>query len=223
RDLGYHEIARFPQPVQACAVDGLSASESRFEAVHPVHLTGFVGREDEIGLLLDCKNLAWKGEGQMVLISGEAGIGKSRLAVQLSECLASETHTRLRYQCSPYHSSSALYPFIDQLERAAEIKSDDPPERRLAKLEAALAPTTARVSAAAPLFAALLSIPFGKRYRPLVLSPAQQRNQMLAAILDQLDGLARQHPVLCIFEDMHWADATSLELLKLLAERLSRL
>src|SRR5262249_12739042 len=115
------------------------------------------------------------------------------------------------------------YPFIDQLERAAEIKSDDPPERRLDKLEAALAPTTARVSAAAPLFAALLSIPFGKRYRPLVLSPAQQRNQMLAAILDQLDGLARQHPVLCIFEDMHWADATSLELLKLLAERLSRL
>jgi class 3 adenylate cyclase/tetratricopeptide (TPR) repeat protein len=223
RDLGTHEVKGFPQPVRAWAVEGLSASESRFEAVHPAHLTGFVGREEEIGLLLDCKNLAWNGEGQMVLISGEAGIGKSRLAVQLGECLLSEAHTRLRYQCSPYHSSSALYPFIAQLERAAEIKPDDPPDRRLDKLEAALAKATAHVAAVAPLFAALLSIPFGERYPPLALSPAQQRNQILTAILDQLDGLAQQQPVLCIFEDMQWADATSLELLQLAAERLPRL
>jgi class 3 adenylate cyclase len=223
RDLGSHEVKGSSQPVRAWAVDGLSASEIRFEAVHPVHLTGFVGREEEIGLLLDCKNLAWKGEGQMVLISGEPGIGKSRLAVQLSECVASQAHARLRYQCSPYHSSSALYPFITQLERAAEIKSDDPPERRLDKLEAILTTGTVRVSAVAPLFAALLSIPFGGRYPPLALSPLQQRSQTLASILDQLEGLARQQPVLCIFEDMHWADATSLELLKLVAERLPRL
>jgi class 3 adenylate cyclase len=223
RDIGVHEVTGFSQPVRAWTVEGLSASEIRFEAVHPVHLTGFVGREDEVRLLLDCKNLAWKGEGQIVLISGEAGIGKSRLAVQLGECVASEAHTRLRYQCSPYHSSSALYPFTAQLERAAEIKPDDPPERRLDKLEAVLATGTAPVSAVAPLFAALLAIPFGGRYPPLALSPEQQRSQILAAILDRLDGLARQRPILCIFEDMHWADATSLELLKLVAERLPRL
>jgi len=223
RDLGSQEIKGFSHPVTAWLVEGLSASEIRFEAVHPVHLTGFVGREDEIRLLLDCKNLAWKGEGQVVLISGEAGIGKSRLAVQLGECVASETHTRLRYQCSPYHSSSALYPFIAQLERAAEIKPNDPSERRLDKLEAALATGSARVSIVAPLFAALLSIPFDGRYPPLTPSPAQQRNQIFAAILDRLDGLTRQQPVLCIFEDMHWADATSLELLKLVAERVARL
>ncbi len=223
RDLGQLDIKGFSQPVAAWKVEGLSASEIRFEAVHPVHLTGFVGREDEISLLLDCKNLAWKGEGQVVLISGEPGIGKSRLAVQLCECVAPEAHTRLRYQCSPYHSSSALYPFVAQLERAAEIKPDDPPEQRLDKLEAALATGGARVSAVAPLFAALFSIPFESRYPPLALSPAQQRNQIFAAILDRLDGLARQQPVLCIFEDMHWADATSLELLKQIAERLARL
>jgi class 3 adenylate cyclase/tetratricopeptide (TPR) repeat protein len=223
RDIGSHEIKGVSQSVQAWVVEGLSASEIRFEAVHPVHLTGFVGREDEVRLLLDCKNLAWKGEGQMVLISGEAGIGKSRLAVELGECVASEAHTRVRYQCSPYHSSSALYPFTAQLERAAEIKPDDPPERRLDKLEAVLATGTAPVSAVAPLFAALLAIPFGGRYPPLALSPEQQRSQILAAILDRLDGLARQRPILCIFEDMHWADATSLELLKLVAERLPRL
>lgn len=223
RDLGSLEIKGFSQPVPAWTVEGLSTSEIRFEAVHPVHLTGFVGRESEISLLLDCKNLAWKGEGQMVFISGEAGIGKSRLAVQLSECLASETHARLRYQCSPYHSSSALYPFIARLERAAEIVPDDPPARRLDKLEAVLGADTARLPAVAPLFATLLSIPFGGRYPPLALSPSQQRSQTLAAILDQLDGLAREQRVLCIFEDMHWADATSLELLKLAAERLPRL
>jgi predicted ATPase/class 3 adenylate cyclase len=223
RDLGLHELKGVSQPVRAWAVDGLSGSELRFEAVHPAHLTDFVGREDEIGQLLERKNLAWKGEGQTVLISGEAGIGKSRLAVQLGECVASEAHTRLRYQCSPYHSSSALYPFIAWLERTAEIKADDPPEQRLDKLEALLAARTENVAAVAPLFAALLSIPFAGRYPPLALSPAQQRNQTFAAILDQLDALARQQPVLCIFEDMQWADATSLELLELVAERIARL
>src|SRR6516165_6532768 len=119
-----------------CSSEGLSAAESRFEAVRATRMTGFVGRKHEIGLLLDRKRLAWQGEGQIVLVSGEAGIGKSRIAVAVSDRLAAEPHTRLRYQCSPYRTNSALYPFIAQIERVAEIKADDPPKQKLDKLEA---------------------------------------------------------------------------------------
>jgi predicted ATPase len=174
-------------------------------------------------LLLDRKNLAWQGEGQIVLISGEPGIGKSRIAAALSAHFASESHTRLRFQGSPYHRDSALHPFIAQLERAAELKPDDPPERRLDRLEAVLAMGTSRVQAVAPLFAALLSIPLAGRYPPLALSSAQQRRQTLAALLDQFEGLARQQPILLLFEDVQWADPTSIELLDLTVERIRHL
>ena len=163
------------------------------------------------------------GEGQVVLISGEPGIGKSRLAAALAEHGVSEPHTRLRYQCSPYHINSTLYPFIAQLERAAGFKPDDSPEQKLDKLEALLAADTSRVQAAAALFAALLSIPFGERYAPLALSPMQQRRQTMAALLDQIESLARQQPILLLFEDTHWADATSLELLHMIVERIHQI
>jgi class 3 adenylate cyclase/predicted ATPase len=220
RDLGRHEAKGFVEPVNAWAVEALTASESRFEAAHAAQLTGFVGREREIALLIDRKNLAWQGEGQIVLISGEPGIGKSRIAAALSARSASEPHTRLRHQCSPYHKDSALYPFIARLERVAELKPDDQPELRLDRLEAVLARATSRVQSVAPLFAALLSIPFAGRYPPLALSPAQQRRQTLAALLDQFEGLARQQPILLLFEDVQWADATSIELLDLTVERI---
>jgi class 3 adenylate cyclase len=223
RDLGRQEVKGFARPIHAWAVEGLLASESRFEAAHAARLTSFVGREPEIALLLDRKNLAWKGEGQIVLISGEPGIGKSRIAAALSACIASEPHTRLRFQCSPYHKDSALYPFIAQLERAAELKPDDPPERRIDRLEAVLAMGTSRVETVAPLFAMLLSIPLARRYPPLALSPTQQRRQTLAALLDQFEGLARREPILLLFEDVHWADPTSIELLDLSVERIRRL
>jgi predicted ATPase len=210
-------------PVNAWAVEGLSAAESRFEAVRATRMTGFVGRKHEIGLLLDRKRLAWQGEGQIVLVSGEAGIGKSRIAAAVSERLAGEPHTRLRYQCSPYRTNSALYPFIAHIERVAAIKADDPPEQNLDKLEAVLGMGASRVQAIAPIFAALLSIPFEGRYPPLTLSPAQQRRQTLAALLDQLEELAQHKSMLLLFEDVHWADATSLELLDLMADRLGRL
>ena len=129
----------------------------------------------------------------------------------------------MRYQCSPYHTNSALRPFIAQLERAAGFKADDTSEQRLDKLEAVLAIGASRVQAVAPLFAALLSIPFGERYPPLALSPTQQRRRTLAALLDQFEGLARQQPILLLFEDAHWADATSLELLDLTVERVRHL
>jgi class 3 adenylate cyclase/predicted ATPase len=223
RDLGRHEVKGIAEPVAAWAVEGVSDSESRFEAVRAAALTGLIGREDELDFLRERQRLAWKGEGQVVLISGEPGIGKSRIAAALAERIAGEPHTRLRYQCSPYYTSSALRPFIAQLGRAAAFKADDTSEQRLDKLEALLAMGASRIEGAAPLFAALLSIPFGERYPPLALSPTQQRRRTLAALLDQFEGLARRQPILLSFEDVQWADATSLELLDLTVERMRQL
>jgi class 3 adenylate cyclase/predicted ATPase/ABC-type transport system involved in cytochrome c biogenesis ATPase subunit len=223
RDLGLHEVKGIAEPVAAWAVEGVSASESRFEAVRAAGLTDFIGREDELDFLLERQRLAWKGEGQIVLISGEPGIGKSRLAAALAERVAGEPYAHLRYQCSPYHTNSALRPFIAQLERAAGFKADDTSAQRLDKLEAILAVDASRVQAVAPLFAALLSIPPGERYPPLALSSTQQRRRTLAALLDQIEGLARRQPILLSFEDAHWADATSLELFNLTVERVRQL
>ncbi len=223
RDLGRHVVKGLAEPVEAWAALGVSASESRFEAAHAARLTGFVGREAESALLLARQRQAWRGEGQIVLISGEAGIGKSRFSAWLADEIADEPHTRLRYQCSPYHRDSALYPFVQQIERAAGIAPQENPEVKLDKLEAVLGLATSRVNEVAPLIGTLLSIPLGDRYPPLGLSPAQQRRQTLTALLDQMEGLARQKPVLMLFEDAHWADATSLELLDLAIERVKRL
>ncbi len=223
RDLGPHKFKGFSEPIAAWAVDGVSASESRFAAVHAAGLTKLIGRENEIDFLLKRQRLAWKGEGQIVLISGEPGIGKSRLAAALEERIANEPHTVVRYQCSPYHTNSTLYPFIVQLERAAGFKADDTPQQRLDKLEAFLAETRSQGRGTTPLFAALLSIPLSGRYPALALNPAQQRRRTLAALLDQFERLAHQKPILFLFEDAHWADATSLELLDLTIERMRQI
>ena len=150
-------------------------------------LTELIGREDELDFLLERQRLAWKGEGQVVLISGEPGIGKSRLVAALEERIADQPHTFLQYQCSPHHTNSALYPFIAQLERAVGFKADDTSEERLDKLEALLAIPAPRVQEIAPLFAALLSIPIGDRYPKLPPNPAQQRRRTFAALLDQFE------------------------------------
>ncbi|MDE5452931.1 AAA family ATPase [Bradyrhizobium sp. CSA112] len=223
RDLGQHELKGITERVRAWAVEGLLASESRFKAVRPTGLADLIGREAEMDFLLERQRLAWKGDGQIILISGEAGIGKSRLAAALAECITRQPHTQFRYQCSPYHANSALHPVINQLERAAGFKADDTPELRLDKLEALLTLGTTEVQAVAPLFAALLSIPSGGRYPQLVFSPAQQRRRTLAALLDQFEGHARQQPILLLIEDAQWADDTSLELLDLIVERVRQL
>jgi predicted ATPase len=220
RDLGGQTVKGFAEPVEAFAVEGVAVTESRFEASRR-GLTDLVGRGAESALLRDRLRQAWGGAGQIVLLSGEAGIGKSRLAAQLAAEAASEPHTRLRYQCSPYHRDSVLHPFVVQLGRAARLAPDDPAETQFDKLEAILVP--ARIAETAPLFAALLSIPTGDRYPPLALSAAQQRRLTLAAVLDRLEALARQKPVLMLFEDAHWADATSLEVLDLTVERVHAL
>jgi len=220
RDLGRQTVKGFAEPVEAFVVEGVAAAESRFEAARR-RLTDLVGRTAENALLRDRLRRAWGGAGQIVLLSGEAGIGKSRLAAQLAAEVASEPHTRLRYQCSPYHRDSVLHPFVVQLGRAARLAPEDPPETQLDKLETILAPP--RIAETAPLFASLLSIPTGQRYPPLALSAAQQRRLTLAALLDQLEALARQKPVLMLFEDAHWADATSLEVLDLTVERVRAL
>src|SRR4029453_17158806 len=184
--------------------------ESRFEALHASGMTALVGRKQETELLLRCWSNAKTGEGQVVLLSGEAGIGKSRVTAALLERLASEPHTRLRYFCSPQHTDSAFYPIISQMERAARLLHDDTPQQKLDKLDALLAQTSTSIQDAA-LFAEMLSLPNDGRYPALELTPQQRRQKTLEALTTQLETLSRQTPVLMIFEDVHWTDPTSLE------------
>lgn len=223
RDLGRHSVKGLAEPVEAWAAEGLGSIASRFETAHRTQLAGLVGREVQCSALRERQQRAWRGEGQIALLSGEAGIGKSRLSAWMAEQVAGEPHTRLHYQCSPFHRDSALYPFVHELERAMLSGPDGSPERSLDRLESVLAPAIARADAIVPLIASLLSIPFEGRYPPLALAPAQQRRQTLSALLDHLEAHARQRPVLMLFEDAHWADATSLELINLAIERVRRL
>jgi predicted ATPase/class 3 adenylate cyclase len=218
-DLGIRHVKGFAEPVQAWRVVAETQAESRFEAQHTAGLTPLVGRDREVTLLFDCWRQAKAGEGQVVLLSGEPGIGKSRILRVLRDRLGDEPHIRLRYSCSPYHQTSALYPFIEQLERAAGIAREDAPDRKLDKLEALLAQGAASVESSTPLIAALLSIPTGGRYPSLAISPQRHKEKTLEALVAQLEGLATRHPVLMLFEDAHWIDPTSLELLDLIVER----
>jgi class 3 adenylate cyclase len=189
-DLGTVEIRGLAAPVAAARVLRESAVESRFEALR-VARTPLVGRDEEVALLQRRWQQAKSGEGCVVLISGEPGIGKSRLAQTLVERLAGEPHTRLRLFCSPHHHDQALYPTITQLERAAGFRREDTAEQRLDKLEAVLARATNDLGEAAPLFAALLSVPTGERYPALDLTPQKQKERTLQALLAQVAGLAR--------------------------------
>ena len=209
-DLGAKDLKGIAQPVRAFAALRASSAEGRFEALHGSGLTDLVGREEELELLLRRWSRAKSGEGQVVLLSGEAGIGKSRLTAALLERLASEPHTRLRYFCSPQHTDSAFYPIIGQMERAAGLAHDDTPKAKLDKLDALLAHTSTNKQDAT-LFAEMLSLPNDGRYLVLDLPPQQRRQKTLEALTAQLVGLASQQPVLMIFEDAHWTDPTSLE------------
>ena len=187
-----------------------SSVESRFEALHADGLTELVGREEELELLLRRWSKAKSGDGQVVLLCGEPGIGKSRLTAALMERLVGEPHTRLHYFCSPQHTDSALYPIISQMERAAGFTHSDTGQVKLDKLDGVLAlASTSKQDAS--LLAEMLSLPNDGRYPALELTPQQRRQKTLEALFAQVETFARNNPLLMVFEDAHWSDPTSLE------------
>jgi class 3 adenylate cyclase/predicted ATPase len=210
QDLGLRALKGISDPTRAWAALRASSAEGRFEAMHATGLTALIGREEETELLLRRWSKAKTGKGQVVLLSGEAGIGKSRLTAALRESLATEPHTCLRFFCSPQHADSAFHPIIGQLERAAGLTHDDAPQARLDKLDTLLAQSSTSPQDAAHL-AELLSLPNDGRYPSIDLAPHQRRQRTLDALTLQLQALARQNPVLMIFEDAHWTDPTSLD------------
>jgi class 3 adenylate cyclase/tetratricopeptide (TPR) repeat protein len=222
RDLGTVAVKGFAENVPVCQVLGESTTKSRFEAMHPA-TTPLVGRKEEIELLLRRWELAKSGEGSVVLVSGEPGIGKSRIAQAILEQLGGEPHTALRGYCSPNHRDSPLYPVITQLKQVAGLRPEETVEQHLDKLEAALAQATSDLGEVAPLIAELLSIPIESRYPPLNFTPQKQKEKTLHALVGQIEGLAAHRPVLMVIEDVHWSDPTSLELWDLIIDRVPKL
>jgi class 3 adenylate cyclase/DNA-binding SARP family transcriptional activator len=223
RALGADEVKGLPQPVEAWQVRGETAGVSRFEARRAGALSPLVGRQEEIDLLLRRWDQAKLGEGCVVLLSGEPGIGKSRIAESLLVRLEGEPHVRLRYFCSPHHAHSPLYPFIAQLERAASFEPGSDARAKLDRLEVLLKPTARNVPRDVALIAELLGMPADERYPAVAVSPQQKREMILTALLDQFGSVAAQSPVLIVFEDAHWIDPTSLDLLDRMVARVANL
>jgi class 3 adenylate cyclase/predicted ATPase len=217
RDLGRVVLKGFADPIQAWQVLAASAVQSRFEAQHETSLVPLVGREEELELLLRRWNQASQGEGRVVLLAGEPGVGKSRLIAALQERLQSQPHVRIRYFCSPQYTDSALYPVINQLERAARFERGDAPAQKLAKLQTLLAPAVSKQTAEVPLLADLLSIPRDGQHRLFEVDPQKRKDKTFDALFAQLRRL--EQPVLVIYEDVQWIDPTTLELLALTVER----
>jgi class 3 adenylate cyclase/predicted ATPase len=222
-DLGVRSIKGFVEPIQAWRVLDEGRAESRFEALRGKGLTPLVGREHELGMLLERFERAKDGEGQVVLLSGEPGIGKSRIIRALRERLDGERPMWLCHYCSPYHRNSVLHPIIGLLERAAGLERDEQPEQQVRKLEALLSLGTEDLKEAVPLVAALLSVPVGEPYELPAMTPQRQKQRTLELLIDQVEGLARRQPVLLLYEDVHWIDPTSLEAVGMVVDRVQHL
>ena len=223
-DLGAHDLKGLVGPMRAWAALRVASVESRFDALHTTGLTELIGREEELELLLRRWSKAKTGEGQVVLLSGEPGIGKSRLTAALLERIASQPHTRLRYFCSPQHTDSALYPIINQMERTAGMAHEDTPQTKLDKLDALLAQKLLTLRQEAILLAEMLSLPNDGRYPTIELAPQQRRQRTLEQrTCAGLEALSRINPVLMVFEDVHWNDPTSQEALGRTLDRMKSL
>jgi class 3 adenylate cyclase/DNA-binding transcriptional ArsR family regulator len=219
QDLGIIELKGLPAPVPVWQVVAENRTLGQFEALRS-GLTPLIGREEEIELLLRCWTQAKGGSGNVVLISAEPGVGKSRLAETLAERLAAEPHIRLRYFCSPHHQDSALYPVIAQMERAAGFAHGDAPDMRVAKLQTLLTATEPPPEDVA-LIAELYDLPTVDLAPPLDLTPQRKKEKTFEALLRQVEALGRQRPVLLVFDDLHWIDPTSRELLERVIERVT--
>jgi class 3 adenylate cyclase len=219
--LGPQILKGFDAAVPAWAVLREAENLSRFEASRSHGLTPFVGREQEVALLIERWREAREGEGQIVLLSGEAGIGKSRILAALRERIGSEPYITMRYQCSPHHVNDAFYPVASHIWHAANFVSGEPAGMRLDKLEAMIARSGVSSQDTAPYLAALLSIPFEGRYPPIETSPGDQKERTITALIDLFAGLTKDAPVLVLLEDAHWIDPTSLDLFGRLVDRLS--
>jgi predicted ATPase/class 3 adenylate cyclase len=223
RNLGPVALKGWVNPISAWQVQGTSGVESRFDAQHRTKLTPLIGREEEIELLLRRWQHAKRGEGCVMVLAGEPGIGKSHVALALQERLKTEPHIAVRHYCSAHHNNSALYPFIRQLERAARFERSDSAAEKFAKLEALLLQSGADANRVVPPLGNLLSLPPSDRYPVPEPSPHKRKEMTLAALLAQLYNLAAKQPVFVLFEDVHWADPTSLELLTITLEQIQRL
>jgi class 3 adenylate cyclase/tetratricopeptide (TPR) repeat protein len=221
RALGATQLKGFEHPVSSFQVLREHATSSRFEAQRSSRVLPMVGRDQELALVLDRWQQAGAGEGQAMLLVGEAGIGKSRLVQAMLDVVAGGENIILRYQCSPHHTGTALWPIIQQLRFAAGLVPADTETANLDKLEVLLRQAAADIDEAVPLIATLLGIDAGQRYTVLNLSPQQQRARTLVVLVEQLLGLARRRPVLMVVEDTHWIDPTTLELLGQALDRIA--
>ena len=223
KDLGEQELKGFPTRTRVFAVLRETEDVSRFEAANAQRMTPFVGREPEVALLVERWRDACAGEGKVALLSGDAGIGKSRILAVLRERISDERHIAVRYQCSPHHANDAFYPIVAEIWRAAGLASVLSPEERLDRIDAMVERSGLERKEVAPLVASLCSAPFEDRYPPLKMAPAEQKERSIAALIGLYEGLAREAPVLAFLEDAHWVDPTSLEVFTRLIERASRL
>jgi class 3 adenylate cyclase/tetratricopeptide (TPR) repeat protein len=221
--LGPRALKGFDAPVPAWAVLREVQNLSRFEASRSQRLTPFVGREHEAALLLDRWRDATEGEGQVVLLSGEAGIGKSRILATLAEQIGTEPHVRVRYQCSSHHANDAFYPIVSQISHAADFVSGEPARARLDKLETMIARSTVNAREVAPLLASLMAIPVEGRYPQVEMAPSDQKERTIAGLITLFAGLTEDAPVLALLEDAHWIDPTSLDVFSRLIDLLPRL
>ena len=219
-DLGLQELKGVTEPVHVYRVHAAKSAGSRFEAAHAGSLTPLVGRSSELRLLLDRWEKAKEGDGQAILLSGIPGVGKSRLLHELISHIQDEPHLLLRYQCSPYYSQSAFFPMIEQIEQAAQLTAREADAEKIAKLQAYLPQSIGNSKESLLLIAKLLSISSENHRELSELTPQQIKNRTISTLVDMLLAFSVQRPTLCIFEDAHWLDASSVELLELIISRI---